>query len=125
MNCVDCHDPHGPDISKPAGGLGISRLNESCAACHRDQSRPFVFEHAAMRESCLTCHNPHGTFNDKLLTDRDSNLCLQCHSQVQAVPGRVAIGKVDHTDFLRFGTCYSAGCHMAVHGSNVNPKLLY
>src|SRR3954466_10497707 len=36
MNCVQCHDPHGPDIFKPAGGLAMSRLNESCAQCHRE-----------------------------------------------------------------------------------------
>ncbi|NJS13915.1 MAG: hypothetical protein HC788_03935 [Sphingopyxis sp.] len=48
-NCVQCHDPHGFDILKPAGGLAMARLNETCSNCHRDQSRPFVFEHQALR----------------------------------------------------------------------------
>ncbi len=44
MNCVQCHDPHGLDIMKPAGGLtlAMSRENESCAQCHRQETRPFV-----------------------------------------------------------------------------------
>lgn len=124
MNCVDCHDPHGPDLHKPAGGLAMARLNEGCAACHRDQSRPFIYEHEAMREGCVACHQPHGSINARLLTQRDANLCLRCHAQVQQ-PGAVLIGKVDHAQLLRLGTCWSAGCHTAVHGSTINPKLLY
>lgn len=125
MNCVDCHDPHGHDIMKPAGGLTFSRLNESCADCHREQARHFVFEHEAMREGCTACHQPHGSVNDKLLVQRDANLCLKCHAQVAGTPGRVVIGKVDHSFFLRQGSCSTSGCHTAVHGSNIHPKLLY
>jgi DmsE family decaheme c-type cytochrome len=124
MNCVQCHDPHGGDIMKPRGGLAMARLNESCAQCHREQARLFVFEHAAMREGCTTCHNPHGSINAKLLLERDANLCLKCHSEIQA-PGQIVIGKQDHSLYLPFGTCYSAGCHTAVHGSNVSAKLRF
>jgi predicted CXXCH cytochrome family protein len=125
MSCVDCHDPHGPDIRKPAGGLAMARLNETCGACHRDQHRPFVFEHEALREGCTSCHAPHGSIHRSLLLERDAHLCLKCHAQVQSATGRIVIGKVDHTESLRLGTCYSAGCHMAVHGSNLQPKLRY
>lgn len=125
MNCVQCHDPHGPDLLKPAGGLAMARLNESCAACHREQTRPFVFEHEAMREGCATCHQVHGSVNAHLLVQRDVNLCLKCHAQIQPGAGATWIGKVDHRRFLQFGTCWSAGCHTAVHGSNVSPKMLY
>lgn len=124
MNCAECHDPHSSDIMKPAGGLAMARLNESCAECHREQTRPFVFEHEAMREGCVACHQPHGSINAKLLVQRDANLCLKCHAQMSDGTG-VMIGKVDHTQLLRFGSCWSAGCHTAVHGSNINPKLLY
>jgi len=124
MNCVECHDPHGPDILKPAGGLAMARLNESCAGCHRDHTRPFVFEHEAMREGCVSCHQPHGSINAKLLVQRDANLCLKCHAQMPQ-SGGVLIGKVDHSQLLRLGSCWSAGCHTAVHGSNINPKMLY
>jgi predicted CXXCH cytochrome family protein len=127
MNCVQCHDPHGQDIMKPAGGLAMARLNESCAQCHREQTKPVVFEHAALREGCASCHSPHGSINPKLLTVRDSNLCLRCHAQVQgsAAGAGIYIGNVNHTSFLRFGTCWTAGCHTAVHGSNTQPFFLY
>jgi DmsE family decaheme c-type cytochrome len=129
MNCVQCHDPHGMDILKPAGGLAMSRLNQTCAPCHRNQTRPFIFEHEALREGCIVCHEPHGSINAKMLVQRDSNLCLKCHAQIQGPGaggvGHLFIGKIDHTDFVRYGTCWSAGCHTAVHGSNVHPRMLY
>lgn len=125
MNCVQCHDPHGREIFKPAGGLGMARLNGQCSECHREQARTFVFEHEAMREGCVACHHPHGSIHAKLLTERDSNLCLKCHAQVQPSPGEIWIGKKDHQALLSLGTCWSAGCHTAVHGSNFQPKMLY
>jgi predicted CXXCH cytochrome family protein len=127
MNCVQCHDPHGMDIMKPAGGLAMSRLNETCAQCHREQTKPVIYEHPAMREGCTTCHNPHGSINPQMLTVRDSNLCLRCHAQIPgpAASGHIYIGGRDHTSSLAFGSCWTAGCHTAVHGSNVHPILLY
>jgi len=127
MNCVQCHDPHGMDIMKPAGGLAMARLNETCAQCHREQTRPFVYEHPALREGCTVCHNPHGSINAKMLTEPDANLCLRCHAQVPGpgASGRIFIGGRDHTTSLAMGSCWSAGCHTAVHGSNVHPILLY
>jgi predicted CXXCH cytochrome family protein len=127
MNCVQCHDPHGMDIMKPAGGLAMGRLNETCAQCHQEQARPVIFEHPALREGCTSCHDPHGSINAKMLTIRDSNLCLRCHAQVQgpAAAGRFFIGNVDHSGFIKFGACWSAGCHTAVHGSNTQPYYLY
>lgn len=126
MNCVQCHDPHGGDIFKPARGLAMARLNESCAQCHRDQTRPFAFEHEAMREGCTACHNPHGSINRKMLTQADPNLCLRCHAQAQGgANGEILIGSVSHTAYLRIGTCWTAGCHSAIHGSNVDPRMRY
>jgi predicted CXXCH cytochrome family protein len=125
MNCVQCHDPHGADIFKPADGLAMARHNEGCAECHREQTRPFVFEHESLREGCVVCHNPHGSVNRKLLVQSDSNLCLKCHAQVQQQAGEIYIGNTKHSDLMRRGTCWSAGCHTAVHGSNVHPRMLF
>jgi len=125
MNCVQCHDPHGEDILKPAGGLAMARLNEDCASCHREQTRPFVFEHPALREGCTTCHNPHGSINRMLLTQADNNLCFRCHAQTQSTAGQIYIGSSLHTFYLQQGTCWSAGCHTALHGSDIDPRLRY
>ena len=130
MNCVQCHDPHGMDSMKPAGGLSMARGNETCAQCHREQARPRVFEHPALREGCIVCHQPHGSINAKMLVERDANLCLKCHAQQPgpipgAGTGTIYIGLEDHTTKLRMGTCFSAGCHTAVHGSDVDHRLRY
>ena len=125
MSCVQCHDPHDGDIFKPAGGLAMARQNENCAQCHRDQTRPFVFEHQAMREGCIVCHSPHGSINQKMLVESDPNLCMRCHSQVQTTSGQIYIGNVNHTSRLQIGTCWASGCHTAVHGSNVDTRLRY
>ncbi len=123
LTCTDCHDPHRRDIHQPSGAL-VSRVNETCMQCHREQARPHVFQHEAMREGCVTCHNPHGSINDKLLTERDNNLCLKCHGQI-AAPGLIEMGSQLHNTFLLRGTCWSAGCHPAVHGSDINSHLRY
>ena len=128
LNCAQCHDPHGSDILKRGGGLMMARVNESCGQCHREQTRLFAFEHPALREGCTTCHNPHGSIHSKLLTQADLNLCLRCHAQVQGASvarGSIYIGNVDHTAYVRMGTCWSSGCHTAIHGSNVDVRLRY
>jgi predicted CXXCH cytochrome family protein len=128
MNCAQCHDPHGGDIFKPSGGLAMARSDQSCAQCHREQTRPFVFEHEALREGCIVCHPPHGSVNRKMLVANDPNLCLRCHAQTQSAgvaSGDIYIGKVLHTDLLRQGTCWSAGCHSAIHGSNADPRMRF
>jgi predicted CXXCH cytochrome family protein len=131
MSCTACHNPHGEDI-RTSPALPVARVNDTCAQCHREQARPHVFEHEALREGCTTCHDPHGSINPKMLVQRDNNLCLKCHAQVMSpnAPGTTFIGKMPHagfaaTEFLKQGTCFSAGCHTAVHGSDVNSHLRY
>ena len=124
LTCRDCHAPHkGPAVK--GGGTALLSESETCLACHAAQRGPHVFVHEAMREGCTVCHRPHGSVNAKLLTQRNSTLCLRCHFQQQQVGGRVVIGGQDHTAFLRQGTCWSGGCHEAVHGSQVNSSLRY
>jgi len=122
VSCADCHNPHrGPAVK--GGGISLLAENETCTACHTAQRGPFVFEHEAMREGCTICHNPHGTVNAKMLTERNASLCLKCH--FQQVSGGSTIGGMNHSSFLRNGTCWTAGCHEAVHGSQVSSTLRY
>lgn len=123
MSCMDCHDPHGQDVYVPANAK-IQPGNDVCGQCHSDKTRPQVFEHEALRDGCTICHDPHGTINEKLLIERDNNLCLKCHAQI-GVSGTMEIGDFDHTSRLSEGTCWSAGCHTAVHGSDINAHLRY
>ncbi len=123
MGCTACHDPHKGSIFK-GGGTALLAENDTCIRCHPAQRGPYVFEHESMREGCTTCHNPHGSLNAKLLTVRDSNLCLKCHFQ-QVTGGAILIGGSDHTLRLQQGSCWTAGCHEAVHGSRVSPTLRF
>lgn len=121
VSCADCHDPHrGAGF---ASSKALFTRDEACTRCHEAQRGPFAFEHEAMREGCTACHNPHGTVNAKMLTARTANLCLKCH--VQDANSSVLIGGMPHSALLRTGTCWTAGCHEAVHGSQINTTLRY
>lgn len=123
MSCTECHDPHRGDAT--VGGTALESEQALCGKCHIAQAGPFVFEHEALREGCSSCHTVHGSVNNKLLTERNANLCLKCHFQRQTSPTTVLIGDVNHAAFLRRGTCWSGGCHEAVHGSQVSPSLRF
>jgi predicted CXXCH cytochrome family protein len=135
VSCADCHNPHkgdaikggGTNISQSVKGGGTEFLahNDTCLQCHTAQRGPFVFEHEAVREGCISCHSPHGSVNQRMLNQRNQTLCLKCHFQQQTTTGRILIGDSDHTTRLPQGTCWSAGCHEAVHGSQVNGHLRY
>ncbi|MBI4624352.1 MAG: hypothetical protein HY736_14195 [Verrucomicrobia bacterium] len=135
VSCADCHDVHSGNAVRDTGTAYIN-TNATCTKCHVAQKGPFVFEHAAMKEGCTSCHNPHGTINQRMLVARDANLCLRCHLQQpaagssgqinanairSAVVNGVKVASVEnHNTRLMQGTCWSASCHEAPHGSNVN-----
>ena len=123
MDCILCHPPH-KGSARAGGSTALLSQEENCLQCHPAQRGPYVFEHEALREGCTSCHTPHGSVNTKLLTERDSNLCLKCHFQ-QVKGGQILIGGSDHTIRLQQGSCWTAGCHEAVHGSRVNPSLRF
>jgi predicted CXXCH cytochrome family protein len=123
MTCIECHPPH-KGSAHLGGSTALKSQDATCLKCHPAQHGPFVFEHEAMREGCLSCHGAHGTVNPKMLTARDSNLCLKCHFQ-QVQGGQILIGGANHTTRIQQGSCWIAGCHEAVHGSRVNSSLRY
>lgn len=123
MSCIECHPPHKGNAHL-GGSTALKSQDDTCLKCHPTQRGPYVFEHEAMHEGCTSCHGAHGTVNAKMLTERDSNLCLKCHFQ-QVSGGQLRIGGADHTIRVQQGTCWTAGCHEAVHGSRVNSSLRY
>jgi predicted CXXCH cytochrome family protein len=124
VSCGDCHNPHkGP--AALGGAATLSSESDACLKCHTVQRGPYVFPHEAMREGCITCHSPHGSVNARMLNARNASLCLKCHFQQQTAPGQIYIGGIKHTEFLHIGTCWTAGCHEAIHGSQVNASLRF
>jgi predicted CXXCH cytochrome family protein len=121
MKCTDCHNPHG---TMNAAGLTMASLNapnfETCVKCHAEKRGPYLYEHPAAKvEGCTSCHNPHGSTNRMLLVRREGRqLCLQCHNGFHGQAG------VPHSrlGFQTSGEC--TRCHVAVHGSNLDPTLL-
>lgn len=129
ISCVDCHDVHQGDAVR-GGGAALAAQTQTCLRCHTQQAGPYVYEHGAIREEgCTACHDPHGTVNDKMLVARDANLCLRCHL-AEVSPGFNLGGYHAGSSHdsgagsrLSEGTCWSAGCHEDIHGSNVNASL--
>ena len=122
VSCADCHNPHKGSGMK-GGGTQIAKQNETCFQCHAAQRGPFVFEHQALREGCSSCHDPHGTVNARMLTERNGTLCLKCHMSELGTTGTSAAP--GHIKNSIQGTCWSAGCHEAIHGSQVNKRFRY
>lgn len=123
MSCGECHDPHqGKGIK--GTGASLHTQAETCTECHTAQKGPFIFKHNAMKEGCTACHKPHGSVNQKMLSAPDSNLCLQCHATGSS-PGMLFAGGRDHAGNPVNGSCWAAGCHEAVHGSNVSHALRF
>ena len=123
MGCSDCHDLHGGNAIKGVGA-SLHTQAESCAECHTAQKGPFIFKHNAIKEGCTACHSPHGSVNQKMLKAPDSNLCLQCHATGSS-PGTLFANGRDHAGNPVNGTCWVAGCHEAIHGSNASHALRF
>jgi DmsE family decaheme c-type cytochrome len=109
VSCLDCHRPHG----KSTPSLMRGTDNRECFRCHGDVEGPFVFEHAGLvTEGCVRCHDPHGSVNRHLLVRRQvAQLCYECHT-------------VTPTTHLQPSFRDCTRCHVAIHGSNVDPRFL-
>jgi len=111
LACSDCHTPHASKNSK----VNNDALKGKCVSCHTEKAGPFIFEHDPAAgfsgDACQDCHKPHGTNNPKLLNSVTRGLCAQCHTDklAQHYPGQ---------------TCWTAGCHVASHGSNTDRRFL-
>lgn len=109
--CSDCHAIHPTTASTRID----TPVKDNCVSCHADKAGPFVYEHDPvagwMGRGCLECHNPHGSHNPRLLNAFSRGLCAQCHTDKLT----------NHFPGL---SCWNAGCHVALHGSNTDPHFL-
>ncbi len=111
MLCSDCHSIHPTNADR----LKVATTKEKCVSCHGDIAGPFAFEHDPVAGwtggGCAECHRPHGSNNPTLLKSFSRGLCAQCHTEKGANhhPGH---------------SCWEAGCHVAIHGSNSSPLFL-
>lgn len=111
LACSDCHSPHPSKNSRVKHDV----MKGPCVTCHTEKAGPFVFEHDPVAgftgDGCQECHRPHGSNNPKMLNSVTRGLCAQCHTDklAQHYPGQ---------------TCWTAGCHVASHGSNTDPRFL-
>ena len=115
MECSSCHNPHGSTNVKL---LRVGNwVNESCISCHTEKRGPFLFEHAAGRESCISCHDPHGSSNDRMLVARPPMLCQRCHigsRHPSTIYDNAAV--TGRSNRIIGRGCVN--CHQQIHGSN-------
>lgn len=109
--CSDCHTPHPTKANKTRK----DPVKGECITCHTEFAGPFVHEHDPVAgfgsDGCQECHRPHGSSNPKMLNSVTRGLCAQCHTDKigNHYPGQ---------------TCWTAGCHVATHGSNTSRHFL-
>jgi len=109
--CTQCHNPHGANEAL----AWTENRWEACGRCHSSATGPFIYPHLSADSDlgdggCGACHEAHGSANHAQLKISGNGLCLQCHTdRANHKPGR---------------TCWTAGCHSQVHGSNQNLLLL-
>ena len=121
LECVSCHNPHG---GSGEYSLVVNRAGEGpCVTCHAEKRGPFVFPHVSdVTGDCLTCHEPHGSSNPMALRrSRVDQLCLECHSQIEATTLGSQPPAFHDLRSPRYREC--TVCHVAIHGSNLSPAL--
>jgi predicted CXXCH cytochrome family protein len=87
MGCFGCHLVRGSGDGTRVT-LKTPKSTALCITCHADKKAGDSKQHfhAPVGVDCLQCHTPHHSDNKALLKktssgDKDSNLCLKCHTQ--------------------------------------------
>lgn len=116
IRCSSCHP--ADNRKDPVLARGI---DWSCQNCHSEYAGPHVFGHPVTETylfqggGCTECHNPHGSPNDRLLTQPGNGVCLQCH-------GIPPAHRTAHSGMAVKIDCVN--CHTDIHGSDDNRKFL-
>jgi DmsE family decaheme c-type cytochrome len=108
-----CHSPHGATNVKQ---LRVELDQRGCVSCHGKRG-PFLFDHAAGRESCISCHDPHGSSNDRMLVARVPMLCQRCHIGTRH-PSTIYDNAAVKAGSNRIIGRACVNCHQQIHGSN-------
>ncbi|MCL4523130.1 MAG: hypothetical protein M1453_08220 [Acidobacteria bacterium] len=92
---VGCDACHAVEHYKNETDIYVrSEGNELCYECHEDKkpkTSQTTLHFALRKEPCTTCHDPHSSAAPHLLKraaegrDHESNLCLTCHTQIEAL----------------------------------------
>lgn len=93
--CTDCHagdrrhweeDPTAHPMTNPSK-VGASTEARICSACHQNTHQQNMIEknvHLVNDVSCSGCHKVHGSKQPALLKMAQTQLCLDCHTRVEA-----------------------------------------
>ncbi len=112
--CTGCHDPHGSEqrfmlLADPTTGL--------CLKCHQQDIADKKYVHGPVASgACILCHESHSSWENKLLTKKPHDLCLECHSELNP---KGAQGRHVHQP-IKDGQC--SVCHDP-HASNKRYQL--
>ncbi|MGO9377431.1 MAG: DmsE family decaheme c-type cytochrome [Dissulfurispiraceae bacterium] len=126
--CETCHGPGAKHVEK-GGGRGVDIFafdkktdprakSAKCLACHqvmKEQAFWSSGKHNREDVSCDDCHSPHRG-GDKLLKAGKSEVCFQCHKDIQAM-----VNKQSHHP-IKEGKVACVDCHNP-HGE-LNDKML-
>ena len=118
MECSSCHEPHGRPTAV------AQSMEAPCLKCHADKRGPWVFPHGANAiGECIACHEVHGSSNPKQLKRTNVfQLCIECHSPITNATLGSQPPSFHNLNNPRYRNCTT--CHVAVHGSNRDPRLL-
>ncbi len=116
--CVSCHEPH---TSRNEQLLIRETTPATCMACHERERFVSEYRHPDVTE-CSTCHAPHGSEQDKILVDKQVDLCMTCHDDAREQHTHAVTGPAVDPRTNQELTCTS--CHDP-HSSSYEMQLTH
>jgi len=101
--CNDCHGNHG------AIPPGLGDIASACGECHSSNRELFnesphkqIFQEVGLPE-CVTCHDHHLVLktSDEMLGVGEKSVCMQCHTEPESEPYKVAFQIKANLDSLK------------------------